>query len=299
MPREAAVAILFADVSSSTQLYETFGDIRANKIVGSCLHAMAEATTQHGGTVVKTIGDEAMCSFPTAQQAALAAIVMQDNLAGRELAPGLAIAIRIGFHAGIALLQDNDVFGDAVNVAARMVGAAKAGQILTTGATVAALDRVRQACCRQIDLARVKGKQDEIAVFELMWRVDDATTMHTAHNPPWALRKQASATLVLKISEKRLEIGDACPTLTIGRTNENNLIVAQPVVSRQHARLEYRGGRFVLTDYSTNGTYVVPDHGAAAMVHRDSVQLSESGVFGLGEAVRAGAPSAIRYETFG
>ena len=84
MPREAVVAILFADVASSTQLYEDLGDIRANKIVGSCLHAMAEAATQHGGAVVKTIGDEAMCSFPTAQQAALAAISMQDRLAGRE-----------------------------------------------------------------------------------------------------------------------------------------------------------------------------------------------------------------------
>ncbi len=100
MPREAVVAILFADVASSTQLYETFGDIRANKIVGSCLHAMAEAATQHSGSVVKTIGDESMCSFPTAQQAALAAISMQDRLAGAGVGAGLSIAIRIGFHAG-------------------------------------------------------------------------------------------------------------------------------------------------------------------------------------------------------
>ena len=59
---------------------------------------------------------------------------------------------------------------------------------------------------------------------------------------------------------------------TIGRTGENNLIVPQAMVSRQHARLDYRGGRFVLTDYSTNGTYIVPDRGATAMVHRDSVR---------------------------
>ncbi len=101
------------------------------------------------------------------------------------------------------------------------------------------------------------------------------------------------------MSDQRREVSDACPTLTIGRTGENNLVVPQAMVSRQHARLDYRGGRFVLTDYSTNGTYIVPDRGATAMVHRDSVQLSASGFLGLGEAVTAGAPSTIRYETLG
>jgi len=296
MPREAALAILFADVSHSTQLYDLLGDIRAREIIAGCLDVMAKATAQHGGTVIKTIGDEVMCAFPTAQQAVLAAMAMQNRLAGREVDGGHVIAIRVGLHAGTALVADNDVFGDAVNVAARMAGAAKAGQILTTGVTVAALDRAAQAPFRQIDLTRVKGKQDEIAVYELVWRTEGVTTLQIARRAPWAQQKQTSARLVLTFGEQRREVSDASPALTLGRTDQSDLFVPQALVSRQHARLEFRGGRFILTDFSTNGTYIAPDGGAVAVVHRDSLPLSKSGVIGLGEAVAPGSPYALRYE---
>ena len=57
MPREAQLAVLFADVSGSTQLYDTQGDVRARSIVARCIVVMTEVTHRHDGTLIKTIGD--------------------------------------------------------------------------------------------------------------------------------------------------------------------------------------------------------------------------------------------------
>ena len=69
MARDLEVAILFADVVGSTQLYERFGDTRASETVAACLDAMKDATRQCSGTVIKTIGDEVMSTFPSVDQA--------------------------------------------------------------------------------------------------------------------------------------------------------------------------------------------------------------------------------------
>ena len=83
----------------------------------------------------------------------------------------------------------------------------------------------------------------------------------------------------------RLELGEGHPSLSIGRADQNDLVVHQPLVSRLHARIDYRNGRFVLTDLSVNGTYVEADGGAGSYVHRDSQELTGSGTLGLGEVI--------------
>ena len=73
MGKDVEVAILFADVVGSTQLYEQLGDLKARDMVGRCLEIMKEATEQHAGTVIKTMGDEVMSTFPGADDAMNAA----------------------------------------------------------------------------------------------------------------------------------------------------------------------------------------------------------------------------------
>jgi len=114
------LAVLFADVSGSTRLYETLGDERALATVGQCLALVREACDGHSGRVIKTIGDEVMAVFALADQAAQAAAAMQARVSTEPFAVGQRIAIRVGFHFGPALETDSDVFGDSVNVAARL-----------------------------------------------------------------------------------------------------------------------------------------------------------------------------------
>ncbi len=290
VPRQAQLAILFADVCGSTQLYDTLGDARARAIVARCMDAMTDATQRCGGKVVKTIGDEVMATFASANDAAEAACAMQDSITGRLMVEGRPIAIRVGFHFGLALIEDTDVFGDSVNLPARLAGQAKAGQILTSGATVALITGRARHACRQIDVAQIRGKQQQVAIYELVWKPEDATVMRA----PGA-GEQRDGRLTVTSGGSLFELGEGYRTLTMGRAEDNDIVVRNPLVSRLHARIEYRNGRFVLTDLSANGTWVAGDDGASAYVRRDSQVLTGSGLLGLGEAVSARSDCQVRY----
>ena len=102
------LAILFADISGSTRLYETLGDALARQRVADCLSLLTEAIQQRSGTVIKTIGDEVMSTFPNAEVAIQAACAMQEALAERAALSKTSLTIRIGLHYGPALIEAND-----------------------------------------------------------------------------------------------------------------------------------------------------------------------------------------------
>lgn len=293
MANEKQVAILFADVCGSTRLYETIGDVKARETIARCISIMTEATERNRGTLIKTIGDEVMVTFNSVDDAAQAASEMQENITDGLVVDGRAIAIRVGFHFGPALLDKGDVFGDAVNVAARMAGQAKAGQVLTTSATVEHLGPLWEDAVRQIDRAVVKGKKDEIDLFELMWQREDVTRMATVS---WGSSPTVQKVkLVLEYQGHAIEVSEDRPTVVMGRADQNDLIVKHNLISRMHARVEYRKGNFILTDQSINGTYVTSADGEENFIRRDNVPIRGKGVIGLGQALDAGSPDAIRF----
>ena len=293
MKQETQLAILFADVCGSTKLYDTLGDVKARSTVARCIQLMTEATESEGGTLIKTIGDEVMTTFKSADDAAAAATDMQEAISGGLVVDGRPIAIRVGFHMGPVLLEEGDVFGDAVNLAARMAGQAKAGQILTTAATVQLMTPLWKASTRQIDRAAVKGKRDQIDVYEVIWQGEEMTRMVT---PAWAsAAAEHTAKLKLKLGENRVEVSEDLTQVTLGRAEQNDLVVVGDLISRLHARIEYRNGRFILTDLSTNGTYVVDKGGTQTFVRRDSHDLKGSGMIGLGKVPQAASSEAVSF----
>jgi class 3 adenylate cyclase len=158
MGKEIEVAILFADVVGSTKLYEQLGDLRARDMVGVCIEVMRGATDQNNGSVIKTMGDEVMATFPSADDALNAAAQMQKQIAAH---PALkvddhTVAIRIGCNYGPVVLENRDIFGSAVHTANRMTSQAKAGQIMTTANMVEQLSADWRASVRQIDIATLK-----------------------------------------------------------------------------------------------------------------------------------------------
>ena len=121
-------AVLFADVAGSTKLYEALGDKLAKKLVDEVLAALTIITRRHGGRVIKTIGDEAMCVFASAERSFYAAIDIRQKIDTMPVVSGSSKRrIRIGFHAGPVIEEKGDVFGDTVNTAARMSGLARHG----------------------------------------------------------------------------------------------------------------------------------------------------------------------------
>ena len=143
-------SVLFADVSGSTKLYETAGDAVAHAAIEKCVNLMREKTVNAKGRVIKTIGDEVMSAFATADHAADAAIEMQSAISEMPPVGSTQIGIRIGFNHGPVVERDGDVFGDAVNLAARLAGVATKGQIITARDTVMLMAPMLKASTRAI-----------------------------------------------------------------------------------------------------------------------------------------------------
>jgi len=295
MARDLEVAIVFADVVGSTQMYEEFGDTKASETVALCLDVMKDATYQFNGTVIKTIGDEVMSTFETVDEAMGAAVMMQSRVTSEAKENnGIPVSIRIGCHFGPVVQEQNDIFGAAVHTANRMTSQAKARQIVVSGFTVEQMSPELRNQARQIDVATVRGRIDEVALFELVWQPDEATNMLPTIE--WENTRKASK-LLLNFRDSTVEVSDKRKSINMGRADDNDLVVKGNLISRIHAKIEMRRGKFMLVDQSTNGTFLQNVQGHEKFVRRDSTELGEEGTIGLGRAEPAGSKLAIYFKT--
>ncbi|HET8730404.1 MAG TPA: adenylate/guanylate cyclase domain-containing protein [Moraxellaceae bacterium] len=275
-------AILFADVAGSTRLYETLGNRAAKQAIDALLERMTAVVRHYDGVLVKTIGDEMLCRFALAERAVSAAIAMQEAITADNSAP-VRLQMRMGLQWGPVILDAGDVFGDAVNVGARMSAIARAGQIITTRETVAMLPEALALKTRLFDTTAVKGKQDELVIYEVVWQEEENATLFVATTMPGnALAETAVPILLLRYQdmERELVLGGA---LGIGRAETCDLVVNSPLASRLHARIESRRGKFVFIDQSTNGSYVRSEDGNIVYLRREELPLWGSGEISLGE----------------
>ena len=288
------IAIMFVDISGSTSLYETLGNEPAYKLVTRCISILSDIIYQHQGTLIKTIGDEVMCTFSDACQAINAAIKMNnsfEDIFKTRLKKNLRPSLRIGLHTGRVIRKDNDVFGDAVNMAARMVSLAKPKQILTTQAMIDELTSDLQEKSRFVDKTRIKGKDGEFNIYEVIWNVGDMTIV-LFDGPDSHVQCER---LHLRYGRKDVYMDKDKPAITLGRLPENDLVVDDDIASRFHARIEYHRGKFVLIDQSSNGTYVFLDGEKPSFIHHDECVLSNCGFISLGREAKAGSPEMIRF----
>lgn len=296
MAKDLEVAILFADVVGSTQLYDKYGDTMASETVAACLDIMKDATFQFSGTVIKTIGDEIMATFGTVDEAMGASVMMQSRITTvSKKEGGIPVQIRIGCHFGPVVQEQNDIFGAAVHTANRMTSQAKAGQIVISGSTVEHMSTELRNQARQIDVATVRGRLDEVALFELVWQPDEATSMLPTIE--WETRSRRASKLLLNFRDKTLEVSDKRKSINIGRADDNDLVIKGNLISRIHAKIEMRRGKFMLVDQSTNGTFLQSAQGQEIFVRRDSTVLGDEGTIGLGRTEAPDSDRAIRYKT--
>jgi class 3 adenylate cyclase len=284
------LAILFADVAGSTKLYETLGDAEALLTIGRCLEIMKKVCEEHGGRVVKTIGDEAMAVFPLPANAAYAAIAIQVQISSQRTASGAPLAVHAGFHFGPVIDENADVFGDAVNVAARLSSLAKAGQILVSAETVEVLSPALRARTRDQDAHTVRGKQDDVRTFELIWQEseEELTTMST---------RQVIRPVSLKLTHgaRELELDQTSAPITLGRDAQNDLVIMDRKASRLHARIERRRDKFVLVDVSSNGTFCTVNGEPEIMLRREELILRGSGRISFGHAYEENPSESTEY----
>ena len=284
-PKTTNIAIMFADISGSTRLFEVLGDATARVTVSDTLELLTKVVHIHNGIVIKTIGDEIMCTFPTADDSANASTEMQETLEDanemrEEGAP--EIKIRVGMHYGPALLEGGDVFGDAVNVAARMAAQAKGGQIITTKSTVDLLQPIMRASTRFVDRAPIKGKKEDIEIFEIIWQEEDVTRMATGMLKEMPKIPQVS--LEVSYSGKTITLNQEKSALVMGRSQACDLPVNEKLASRQHVRIELRRNKFFIIDQSTNGSHISMEKVDDAFLRREEMHISANGRISLGKS---------------
>jgi class 3 adenylate cyclase len=161
--------ILFTDVEGSTALTQRLGDAKARELLREHERTVREALKSHGGSELKTTGDGFMASFSSATRALECSIAMQRAFAAHNESAEEPILVRVGLNAGEPIAEDEDLFGTAVNLAARICGHAQAGQILASN-VVQELAAGKGFVFTDQGEATLKGFEKPVRLFEVRWQ---------------------------------------------------------------------------------------------------------------------------------
>ena len=289
--------VMFADVAGSTTIYEKLGDIKARERISRALNALISICKRHKGTLVKTIGDEILVYFTDIDLALRAAENIQATMEDDRSPETVGVSIRIGMHYGNVLFEDNDIYGDTVNVASRVVNMANARQILFSRDVESNIKSPElSGNTRQYDHIKVKGKEEPLDVFVYTWEEEgDITNLATSSNFTNPARSSQADVLSLRHGQNSVSLDLDSPVLNLGRDKECDLIVSGDLISRYHAKIEVRRSKFILLDQSTNGTFVRTQDGQNFFLRREDLTLFGSGVISLGKSIERAQENLIHY----
>ena len=277
------LAVLFADICGSTALYDKLGDNMARRLIAQCIAKMAVEIAAHSGTLIKTIGDEVMCIFPRVEDAMNAACAMQRTVEHTDFESSVPMHIRVGFNYGEVIREGGDVFGDTVNVAARVAAITRASQIMTTQAAVNALPPDLRERTRQIMRTEFKGKQEQFDISIVIWEMDDMMSTRIG-TPVFRKSPDNIDEMSLRYRDRSIRVNKERPSVVLGRGETSDIAVQNGFASRQHIRIELRFGKFVAVDQSTNGTYIRFSDGSTVCLKREEMILRGSGSISLGQS---------------
>ena len=289
--------VMFADVAGSTAMYENMGDDLARERISKALNALISISNRYEGQLVKTIGDEILVYFTQVDNSILAAKAIQEAMEDDRSPENIGVSIRIGMHYGSTILESDDIFGDTVNVAARVASMAKARQILCTH-EIAFMVKSPELSnnMRPYDRLRIKGKNEQIDVYLFAWEEEgDMTNMATASSFTNPSRNQQLKSLTLTYQNNDYDIPLDTASYILGRGKDCELVVKGDLISRYHSRVEHRRGKYVITDQSTNGTFVRTTGGQAIFLRREEFTLFDSGYISLGKKVDSADPNIIYF----
>jgi class 3 adenylate cyclase len=280
------IGILFADVAGSTRLYRELGDRIAYQGIEDTLSAVKEVAARFGGEVVKTIGDEVMLAFPDATGMFDAAIGIQQCVherppLGAEDGARKPVLMRLGMHFGQAIRTDRDFFGTSVNLAARMVELAAGGEIITTGEMSTRLPPLHRALMRRVGSVAVRGVDDAVTIAEVVWQASSDLTV-LPQVVTTQLRLRGAPRLEITAMGKRGRYDADSGPITVGREPGNTVLVTDHRASRRHCTIERKLDNWVLSDHSTNGSFVTFEGDREIAVRRQDLVLHGMGAIRIG-----------------
>jgi adenylate cyclase len=310
--------VLFADLRGSTSMYETLGNADATAVVTRSVALLARVVAAHQGQVVKTLGDGLMAVFESPAASVAAADDMHDSMARIGLAdevraeeeanedvddlstlpprPSVPLKLQVGLAHGEVVEMSGDVFGDAVNVAARLLDHAGDNETLATASVVEQLGEWERSRFRSLDRMQLRGRVEPVHVHlqEAVRRFGD--TAATAYGDMLLPVAEPEGIRLVWLDLNRIYAGTSLPVI-LGRSPQATYIIDDNRVSRSHARIDWHGGTFQLVDLSYNGTYVRFDNDPEIIsLRRGACTLHGSGVIGLGAPPSEPISPCVRFE---
>jgi len=272
--------VFFSDIANSTWLYQQKGDVEAHRLITDCLGRLRTTVEKFNGSLLRTVGDAVLASFEHSDDALIAAVTSQRMQADSPL------RLRIGFHFGEVIPDAGDVYGNAVNIAARVASFANAEEIYTTQETIDCLSESLRTTATYLDRVSFKGIQEPLPVYRIHWLETSASSQALETRIITAINRTEKYTtnrvLDLQIGELSVRVDEHNPQVSIGREIDNDIIIDHDSASRHHALITYQRGRYSITDSSTNGTYIIHGGEDAVFVRRESIALQENGIIGVG-----------------
>jgi adenylate cyclase len=293
--------VLFADLRGSTALYETLGNTEATSVVTQSVALIARVVESCGGAVVKTLGDGLMAIFEQPAGAVQAADEMHDSLERisahpRDASgqPRPALKLQVGLAQGEVIEMAGDYFGDAVNVAARLLDHAGDNETLATVTVLDGLDNLDRSRFRSLDRLQLRGRVEPVYVH-LLETHRSGDTAATAYGDILRAPEPEGIRLVW-LDLNRVYSPHSLPVV-LGRSPQATYCIDDSRVSRSHARIDWNGGTFQLTDLSYNGTYVrFAGDSEVVSLRRGTCTLHGSGVIGLGSPPADVTAPSVRFE---
>jgi hypothetical protein len=287
--------VLIADVCGSTPLYESSGNLEALDLIAECLDNISRVVEAEGGVVLHSKGDDVLCTFRNSDSAVCAASVIVDAQVDSPL------EIHVGINYGPVVHDRGGIFGDVVNVAARMQSLAKPGEIITTEAVYEQLSDEMRGQVRLLDSQTIKGKSQPMNIYAV-FKDDTQVTYsvgedgkHTVHPKNVYKASGPKVNVTLEFGNRTFVRRDGGPGFHIGRAGSCDLVIDEPCVSRDHALLTVRRGKVLLTDMSSTGTWIAQADSDPVLLRRDVMQLASDGIISLGLRPKENGPTMIRY----
>jgi hypothetical protein len=269
---ERETTVLFAHVLGGVEL--TSGPFTA------CMERLRKTAKSSGARVLDSGNDRIMVLLATPDAAADAAAAMHAAMESLPQYGDEKLALGIGFHHGPVIQKVDQVYGDSVNLAAQLVALAAKGQIITTRETASHFSPIYRAWMRKLGSVDIKGRSGEVALCELIWKADDNATLFAKRKVE---ARPTNTALTLRYRDKQIVRRREKDSVTLGRDDVCGLQVHDSEASRHHCTIEHRHDKFVLTDHSTNGTYVKHEGADEVLVQREEFVLTGKGTIACGQ----------------
>ena len=291
MEANRKTTVMFASLLGMDNVVQAVGDAAAQEAIARCFERVGGAAISCGGRLAKTMRDKAMVLVATPDGAADAAVAIHTVVNDFPAVGATKLALGIGFHYGPVIQKDTDVFGDTVNLAARLGEQAAKGQIITDMETASAFSPIYRPWLRKLGTVDVKGRSEAVEICELVWRADDSATLVAKRR---VTTEGAQNKLKLKYRGGEVVRRRERDAVIIGRDPASGLVVDNDQVSRHHCTIERRGDKFVLSDTSSNGTYVTIQGEQEVLLTREELTLSKRGWIAFGQP-KVAAKEAVEF----